>query len=50
MPFARIAWITITGICTIAALLLLVNGYHGYSAVLVFIGLSAAVNLFRERT
>jgi hypothetical protein len=42
---ARAAWITVAGICAIASLLLLVNGYDGYSAVLLFVGLSAAVNL-----
>ena len=42
---ARAAWITVAGICAIAAVLLLVNGYDGYSAVLLFVGLSAAVNL-----
>lgn len=45
MSLARAAWITVTAICAIAALLLLVNGYDGYSAVLAFVGLSAAVNL-----
>jgi hypothetical protein len=45
MPLARIAWITAAGACAIAAILLLVNGYNGYSAVLAVIGLSAAVNL-----
>jgi hypothetical protein len=49
MPLARIAWISITAVCGIAALLLLVNGYDGYSAVLVFVGLSAAVNLLGQR-
>ncbi len=45
MPLGRAAWMTTTGICAIAALLLLVNGYDGYSAVLLFVGLAAAVNL-----
>lgn len=45
MSLTRAAWITVTAICAIAALLLLVNGYDGYSAVLAFVGLSAAVNL-----
>ena len=45
MSLARAAWITVTAICAIATLLLLVNGYDGYSAVLAFVGLSAAVNL-----
>jgi hypothetical protein len=42
---ARAAWITVAGICAIAAVLLLINGYDGYSAVLLFVGLAAAVNL-----
>jgi hypothetical protein len=41
----RAAWTTVAAICAIAALLLLVNGYDGYSAVLLLVGLSAAVNL-----
>ena len=45
MSLTRAAWITVTAICAIAALLLLVNGYDGYSAVLAFVGLAAAVNL-----
>jgi hypothetical protein len=36
---------TVAGICAIAAVLLLVNGYDGYSAVVLFVGLAAAVNL-----
>ena len=36
---------TVTGICAVAALLFLVNGYDGYSLVLLFVGLSAAINL-----
>ena len=45
VSLARAAWMTVAGICAIAALLLLVNGYDGYSAVLLFIGLAAAINL-----
>ena len=45
MTLSRAAWIVVTGICAIASLLLLVNGYDGYSAVLAFVGLAAAVNL-----
>jgi hypothetical protein len=33
------------GVCILAAVLLLVSGYFGYAAVLVAIGLAAAVNL-----
>jgi hypothetical protein len=42
---ARAAWMTVAGICVIAAVLLLINGYDGYSAVVLFVGLAAAVNL-----
>jgi hypothetical protein len=42
---ARAAWMTVAGICVIAALILLLNNYDGYSAVLFFVGLAAAVNL-----
>ena len=45
MSLSRAAWITVTAICAIAALLLLVNGYDGYSIVLLIVGLAAAVNL-----
>jgi hypothetical protein len=33
------------GICLVAAVLLLVNGYYGYSGVLLAVGAAAAVNL-----
>ena len=42
---ARIAWITVVLICLLACVLLLLNGYVGYSAVLVAVGGSAAINL-----
>jgi hypothetical protein len=42
---ARAAWMTVAGICVIAALILLLNNYDGYSAVVFFVGLAAAVNL-----
>ena len=45
MSLSRAAWMTVTGICAIASLLLLVNGYDGYSAVVLFVGIAAAVNL-----
>jgi hypothetical protein len=45
MSLSRVAWITVATICAIASILLLVNGYDGYSAVLFFVGLAAAVNL-----
>jgi hypothetical protein len=46
VPLARIAWLVTVGICLVAALLLLLNGYQGYAAVAVAVGGAAAVNLF----
>jgi hypothetical protein len=45
VPLSRIAWIVTAGICVIAALLLLLDGYYGYSGVLLAVGTAAAVNL-----
>ncbi|HYY23046.1 MAG TPA: hypothetical protein VE780_14320 [Thermoleophilaceae bacterium] len=45
MPLSRISWIVTVAVCLIAALLLLLNGYVGYSGVLLAVGLAAAVNL-----
>lgn len=46
MPLSRISWIVTLGICLLAALLLLLNGYLGYSGVLLAVAAAAAVNLF----
>ena len=45
MPLSRISWIVTVGICLLAALLLLLNGYYGYSGVLLAVGVAAGVNL-----
>ena len=45
MTLARISWLVTVGICLVAAVLLLVNGYFGYSGVLLAVGAAAAVNL-----
>jgi hypothetical protein len=45
VTLARISWLVTVGICLIAAVLLLVNGYFGYSGVLLAVGAAAAVNL-----
>ncbi|MEX1141967.1 MAG: hypothetical protein WD993_02830 [Thermoleophilaceae bacterium] len=45
MPLPRLSWIVTVGICLLAAVLLAVNGYAGYAAVLVAVGAAAAVNL-----
>ena len=45
MPLSRISWLVTVAICLIAALLLLLNGYYGYSGVLLAVGAAAAINL-----
>ena len=45
MNAARVSWLTIVGVCAVAALLLALNGYTGYSITLVAVGVAAAVNL-----
>lgn len=45
VSLSRISWITTVAICLIAALLLLLNGYYGYSGVLLAVGVAAGVNL-----
>jgi hypothetical protein len=41
----RISWLVTVGICLVAALIVLLNGYLGYFGVLLAIGAAAAVNL-----
>lgn len=45
MAWSRIAWLVTVGISLIASLLLLLNGYQGYSGVLLAIAVAAAINL-----
>ena len=45
MPLSRISWIVTVAICLVSAVLLLINGYSGYFAVLLAVGAAAAVNL-----
>jgi hypothetical protein len=45
VPLSRISWLVTVGVCVIAALLVLINGYVGYFAVLLAIAASAAINL-----
>ena len=45
MSLARASWFTVVIICAIAAMILALDGYTGYSIVLSAVGLSAAVNL-----
>ena len=46
MPLSQISWVVTVAVCLIAALLLLVNGYFGYSGVLLAVGAAAALNVF----
>jgi hypothetical protein len=46
VPLSRISWLVTVAVCVIAALLLVLNGYYGYSGVLLAVGAAAAVNLF----
>jgi len=45
VSLTRISWLVTVGICLVAALLLLLNGYFGYAGVLLAVGAAAAVNL-----
>jgi hypothetical protein len=45
VSLARASWLTIVVICAVAALVLALDGYNGYSIVLTAVGASAAVNL-----
>ena len=45
VSLARISWIIVVGICAIAALLLALGDYKGYSIVVGAVGVAAAVNL-----
>ena len=45
MPLSRISWWVTVGVCLIAALLLLLNGYSGYSGRAARRRRAAAVNL-----
>jgi hypothetical protein len=45
VPLSRISWLVTVAVCVVAALLLLVNGYYGYTGVLLAVAAAAAVNL-----
>jgi hypothetical protein len=45
VPLSRISWLVTVGICLIAALLLLLEGYLGYAGILLAVGAAAAVNI-----
>jgi hypothetical protein len=45
VTIGRIAWTVTVLVCLIACLALLLSGYQGYAAVVLVVGLSAAINL-----
>jgi len=45
MKATRVPWLVTVGICAIAAILLALNGYTGYSITVGAVGIAAAVNL-----
>jgi hypothetical protein len=45
VPLGQISWLITVVICIIAAILVLINGYVGYFAVLLAVAASAAINL-----
>jgi hypothetical protein len=44
-PLQKASWLAVVGLCAIAAILLALNGYSGYSIVSAAVGAAAAVNL-----
>jgi hypothetical protein len=42
---SKITWLVTVAICAIAAIVLVLNGYTGYSITVGAVGLAAAVNL-----
>ena len=45
MSFAHWSWLTVVLVCAIAAILLALGDYTGYSVVVAAVGVAAAVNL-----
>lgn len=45
MPLARAWWLATVVVCIVAAVIVLLSGYQGYGAVLLAVGLAAAINL-----
>jgi hypothetical protein len=45
MDLARIAWLSVVFACLIAVLILVLQGYLGYAAVIFTVAASAAINL-----
>jgi hypothetical protein len=45
VPLSQISWLLTVVVCIIAAVLVLLNGYVGYFAILLAVAAAAAINL-----
>jgi len=45
MTLTQGSWLTVVLVCLVAAVLLAIGGYTGYSIVVGFVGAAAAINL-----
>jgi hypothetical protein len=45
VPLSQISWLLTVAVCIIAAVLVLINGYVGYFAILLAVAAAAAINL-----
>jgi hypothetical protein len=45
VPLGQISWLLTVAICIVSAILVLLNGYVGYFAVLLAVAAAAAINL-----
>jgi hypothetical protein len=45
VPLSQISWLVTVAICVVAAVIVLIEGYVGYFAVLLAVGAAAAINL-----
>jgi hypothetical protein len=45
VPLSQISWLVTVALCIVAAILVLINGYVGYFAVLLAVAAAAAINL-----
>jgi hypothetical protein len=46
VDLGRLAWLGTVGVCLIAVLILVLQGYYGYAAVTFAVALAAGINLF----
>jgi hypothetical protein len=46
VDLGRLAWLGTVGVCLIAVLILVLQGYYGYAAVTFAVAVAAGINLF----